>query len=84
MTDFITRNSETFYQLLIAAVLMLMLYFASAAYAWTFQSAVYASEIPPDTVCIKDQIPDSWICIPEYETSWYLSTEGRLADGSIQ
>lgn len=64
----------------ISIVMAVVIYLSGAAYAYTSQSAVYASDIPPNTVCIKDAIPNGWMCELNETPRWYLTQEGRLAD----
>jgi hypothetical protein len=55
---------------------------AVAAFTWAnhTQVAIYSQDIPNNMICIKDTVPDAYLCSPDATVPWYLSTEGVLAN----
>ena len=58
--------------------LFVFVYLASIAYASSTQTAIYSQEIPRGMVCIKDTVPDAYLCSPDQTVPWYLSSTGVL------
>ena len=56
-----------------------LIYVCSVAWASSVQTAVYSQDIPPNMICIKDTVPDAYLCSPDATVPWYLSSEGVLA-----
>lgn len=46
-------------------------YIAIAVYAATTQEIVMGDEVPAHYMCIKDSVPDAYLCTPDYEVPWY-------------
>lgn len=55
------------------------LYLCLALYGYNTQSAVFSQDIPRGMICIRDTVPDAYICAPDQEVPWYISSEGVLA-----
>jgi len=51
-----------------------------ATFTWAnhTQVAIYSQDIPNNMICIKDTVPDAYLCSPDTTVPWYLSTEGVL------
>lgn len=58
---------------------LFVLYLLTCLYAYNVQSAVYSQDIPRGMICIKDTVPHAYLCAPDQEVPWYLSSEGVLA-----
>lgn len=54
-------------------------YLASVTFASLTQVAMYSQDLPANMVCVKDSFPDGYICRPDADVPWYLSSEGVLA-----
>ena len=67
---------ETF---LVLFVFCLCVYLVTCLHLWNTQVAVYSQDIPPNMICIKDTFPDGYLCSPDQDVPWYLSTDGVLA-----
>ena len=59
------------------ATSFLIIYGLGITYAASTQSVAKPSTISDDYICIKDSIPDAYICLPKTENPipWYLSME---------
>ena len=59
------------------ALSFLTVYGLGIAYAASTQSVVQPSDISADYICIKDTMPDAYICLPKAENPvpWYLNME---------
>ena len=55
-------------------------YSALIAYAYHTQELVYAKDLPPNIVCIKDEIPDAYLCVIEEDIPWYLRLRDNLTE----
>mgnify|MGYP003341501640 FL=1 len=60
-------------------IFLLCVYLLTCLHLWHTQVAVYSQDIPPNLVCIKDMFPDAYLCSPDQDVPWYLSSEGVLA-----
>lgn len=58
---------------------LFVLYLLTCLYAYNVQSTVYSQDIPRGMICIKDTVPHAYLCAPDQEVPWYLSSEGVLA-----
>jgi hypothetical protein len=56
-----------------------LIYLSFAVYAYSTQVAVYSQDIPRGMICIKDAVPNGYICSADQQIPWYLSSEGVLA-----
>ena len=64
---------------LFLSAFLFVLYLGTCLYAHNVQSAVYSQDIPRGMICIKDTVPHAYLCAPDQEVPWYLSSEGVLA-----
>jgi hypothetical protein len=81
MFDYIRSNVMEFITAcLCCAGGTLLVYLSFAAYWGITQVAVYSQEIPPNMICIKDAVPNGYICSPDATIPWYLSSEGDLTN----
>ena len=55
-------------------------YSALIAYAYHTQEVVYAKDLPPTIVCIKDEIPDAYLCVPDEDIPWYLKLRNNRTE----
>lgn len=62
------------------AFITLLVYLSFAVYAYSTQVAVYSQDIPRGMICIKDAVPNGYICSADQQIPWYLSSEGVLAN----
>ena len=42
-----------------------LVYGALTLYAYHTQVVVYSQDLPPNIVCVKDNIPDAYLCLPD-------------------
>jgi hypothetical protein len=63
----------------VVLLLLCFVYICSVAWASSVQTAVYSQDIPPNMICIKDTVPNAYLCSPDATVPWYLSSEGVLA-----
>jgi hypothetical protein len=56
------------------ALFLLSVYAITAAYAYATQTVVNPSDISDDYICIKDTLPDAYICMPKSKDPipWFL------------
>ena len=57
------------------SLLLLAIYTAAATFAYATQTVVNPSDISNDYICIKDSMPDAYICMPKSKNPipWYLN-----------
>jgi len=80
MFDYVTSNFKEFVTTcLFFSFLFFLIYLVSCLYAYNVQTAVYSQDIPNNMICIKDTVPDAYLCSPDATVPWYLSSEGVLA-----
>lgn len=74
LTNSVTIDYVVLYLLPRLAVLLLAVYAFTALYAYATQTVVNPSSITDDYICIKDTIPDAYLCLPKSENPipWYL------------
>jgi len=79
--NFILTNFSSFIKNLSLILFMLCLvYVLSIAWVASVQTTVYSQDIPPNMICIKDTVPNAYLCSPDATVPWYLSSEGALAN----
>ena len=56
------------------AIFLLSVYALACAYAYATKTVVNPSSITDDYICIKDSMPDSYVCMPKSKDPihWYL------------
>lgn len=60
------NNIKTFTTAIIKiALFFLAIYAATAAFAYSTQTVVDPSSITDDYICIKDTMPDAYLCMPK-------------------
>lgn len=78
--DYVTNNFKEFVNTcLFISFVISLIYLSFAVYAYSTQVAVYSQDIPRGMVCIKDAVPNGYICSADQQIPWYLSSEGVLA-----
>lgn len=65
--------------MLFIAFMVFVVYLSFAVFSHNTRVAVYSQDIPRGMICIKDTIPNGYICSADQEIPWYLSSEGVLA-----
>ena len=55
------------------AISLLSIYAITCAFAYATQTVVNPSSITDDYICIKDSIPDAYLCMPKSEDpiAWF-------------
>lgn len=80
MFDYVTSNFKEFVTTCLLMIFVFsLIYLFTCLYAYNVQTAIYSQDIPPNIICIKDTIPDAYLCSPDATVPWYLSSEGVLA-----
>jgi hypothetical protein len=78
--DYVTNNFKEFVTTcLFFCFFLFLIYLVSCLYAYNVQTTVYSQDIPNNMICIKDTVPDAYLCSPDATVPWYLSSEGVLA-----
>ena len=74
LTNSVTIDYLVTYLLPRLALLLLAVYAFTAAFAYATQTVAEPSSITDDYICIKDSIPDAYLCLPKSENPipWYL------------
>ena len=81
MFDYVTSNFKEFVTTcLFLSFIAFLIYLSFAVYAYSTQVAVYSQDIPRGMICIKDAVPNGYICSADQQIPWYLSSEGVLAN----
>lgn len=59
-------------------------YGALTLYAYHTQVVIYSQDLPPNIVCIKDEIPDAYLCIPDEDVPWYIELRNDITESHRQ
>ena len=61
-----------------------LVYGALTLYAYHTQVVIYSQDLPPNIVCIKDEIPDAYLCIPDEDVPWYIELRNDITESHRQ
>ena len=61
-----------------------LVYGALTLYAYHTQVVVYSQDLPPNIVCVKDNIPDAYLCLPDEDVPWYLELRNNVTESHRQ